>query len=538
VGWQRKPGRFGGSLTAGRPAGIIKFYGPRVRSLPAPAEAPERLPPTVDGSMSIWNKVLVGLILVASLAFFYLAMRTLQTHKHWRELVRDHIEGTGEGPAYRPGIDWYRTNAEELQEQIEAKTLELRILLAQRGRVWANCRPRVDAGTKQTGLVAVDTSGRGIAEKTVLYVFDESHVQQGGRYVGEFKVATLEVLDGNGNGALEQAECPPAFRQFFPAADRNGDGTLDPEEFSAAKAKYPGPEMLKPALAMTQEELDRLVGAVAADTSWRMYETMPADSHEALARIDPEQRKELLPADGADEYLKDGQLLSAEEVKAMGLQGRLIALDKDGRVMYADQDGKTLYSAGVDDRGRLLYVDSEGTFAYAAAVQKQGDASGEVTYEVQYLDQQGQVLPGVSVAEKQVGEGKGRYLRPLRDYGVLLKQAQLQRARLLRLIENASEDRAYVETALTEAKKQLGFRQTEQARLTADYRMFQDQGKVVAELLEGLKRDLKSCREAIDRLISENMAAAAQLDQFQQDALRQIEARSGSVAQSGTGEAG
>ena len=40
--------------------------------------------------MSIWNKVLVGLICVASLALFYLAARTLRTHQYWCDLARQH----------------------------------------------------------------------------------------------------------------------------------------------------------------------------------------------------------------------------------------------------------------------------------------------------------------------------------------------------------------------------------------------------------------------------------------------------------------
>ncbi len=36
--------------------------------------------------MSIWNKVLVGLIIVASIALFYLAARAMKTEQYWRDL--------------------------------------------------------------------------------------------------------------------------------------------------------------------------------------------------------------------------------------------------------------------------------------------------------------------------------------------------------------------------------------------------------------------------------------------------------------------
>ena len=35
--------------------------------------------------MSIWNKVLIGLILLASIGFFILGARALKTHQYWRE---------------------------------------------------------------------------------------------------------------------------------------------------------------------------------------------------------------------------------------------------------------------------------------------------------------------------------------------------------------------------------------------------------------------------------------------------------------------
>ena len=38
--------------------------------------------------MSIWNKILIGLIFVASVAFFYMAARTLKTHQYWRSVAQ------------------------------------------------------------------------------------------------------------------------------------------------------------------------------------------------------------------------------------------------------------------------------------------------------------------------------------------------------------------------------------------------------------------------------------------------------------------
>lgn len=42
--------------------------------------------------MSIWNKIVIGFVFVASVAFFYLAARTLKTHQYWRTLTLRHEE--------------------------------------------------------------------------------------------------------------------------------------------------------------------------------------------------------------------------------------------------------------------------------------------------------------------------------------------------------------------------------------------------------------------------------------------------------------
>ena len=55
--------------------------------------------------MSIWNKILIGLIIVALLPFFYMAARTLKTHQHWREKAQ----------AFEEQID----KQEELQELLQ-----------------------------------------------------------------------------------------------------------------------------------------------------------------------------------------------------------------------------------------------------------------------------------------------------------------------------------------------------------------------------------------------------------------------------------
>jgi soluble cytochrome b562 len=441
--------------------------------------------------MNIWNKILVGLILVASLGFFYMALRTLRTHQHWRVLAqrletkiqqvqednRQLIEGKGEGKEYQPGIDRLR--------------LQLRKMLVDRGRVWTDCKPQLGGQTQQTGLVTLAVDPHGIDPKTPLHVFDAKGIQQGGRYLGEFKVVRVDE------------------------ANKQVD--------------------LQPSVKMTDAELKRLAASAAANTTWIMYEIMPVDTHKAFAGLNEEELKKLLPAAGVEQYIKDGQLLTTEEVEKMGLQGKVMAVDANGRVLYVDQNGRTLYTSVVDDKGRLVYVDDQDHFVCAAAVQKKVEANGQTVYDVQYFDENGQVLPGASVVEKEIKQGKGKYLRRLRDYNVLLTDCYLQRSTLVRRMQNAAEDLAYVKAALADADEQEKFREREKALLTAEKQKAEYERTAVKGWLQKLAGEVKAYQDAVNRLITQNMAVAAQIDKIQQDAERRIDARTGRMAQSGGG---
>ncbi len=485
--------------------------------------------------MSIWNKVLIGLILVASLAFFYMALRTLRTHKHWREKAQQHekrikqiqednrqlVEGKGEGKQYQPGIERLR--------------LDLQKMLVGRGRVWRDCKPQPGPQTIQTGQVAVSCDVHGIGEKTVLYLFEQTDPGQSGSYLGKFKVTTFNALDKNSNGSLEPGELPPSLQPHLATADADKNGTLNFAEFDAAKPDYTGPEVLEPSMKMSTAELQRLA-ASAGKATWTMYEIMPADSHQAFAHLNQDELKKLLPAESVEEYLNDGQLLTTEEVEKMGLRGKVVAVDENGRVMYVDQNAKVLYASVVDENARLVYVDQKGEFAYAVDVQEKKDANGEVVYEPVYLDENGQPVPGTTVVEKELEDGKGKYVRWLRDYDVLLKDCHLQRSILLDLNEAAEQDLAYVVAALTEAEQQQKYRQRQRDLLTTEKQKCQYELTALDELRQKLLREVKACRDAVDRLIAENMTLAAQVEKNQRDAERRIDARTGRMAQSGVEE--
>jgi len=232
--------------------------------------------------MSIWNKVLLGLIFVASIAFFVLGARALQTHKYWGEQVLKLETELAEAAKSR----------REMEDEVRQLAVGLHGQLIDRGRVWYGCRPQqVSAETGEVSVMTDFPDPNGIEAQTVLWVFDEVDCQKGGSYLGQFTVA---AVGGQSNRLLQ----------------------------------------LKPCMRMSQEQRQRLQQSQATNgVTWALYETMPADNHQSFAGLDAEQLKALLPERSVEEYIMDGQLATLEAIKQRGLQGNVFKVDETGEIV-------------------------------------------------------------------------------------------------------------------------------------------------------------------------------------------------------------
>lgn len=248
-------------------------------------------------NMSIWNKVLVGLICVAALGFWYFSMRTLKTHKYWRDVARkmeqeldrttaaNVVLAEGDEKAEAKGIRWY-------QEQI-TKLVAAR----ERGRVWSNCEPRnFNPQTGQCTIVTDQPNPNGITLKGLLYVFEEKEADaagKGGRYLGEFEV---EALNEN------QVQVKPTMK-------------LSPRQLQIiAQASKP----------------------------WIVFEKMPLDDHEMIASLSEDEKKKMLPADSVASYMRDGADATWEQMEQWGVKGTLV--DETGKPLV-DGSGKPIPNA-------------------------------------------------------------------------------------------------------------------------------------------------------------------------------------------------
>ena len=207
--------------------------------------------------MSIWNKILIGLILVASLVFFFFAARTLKVHAAWRKSALDH-------QAAIASLEKKNLILQEGDPEVTGSMgirqikLEIEKRGRQRPRIWQGCTVRsVDAATGAAGVGVDVPNPHQIDKKTVLYVFDENEVPQGGCYLGKFTVTDV--------------------------ADKM--------------------VQLVPSVKMTPAELARLKKSKGP---WSLYENLPVDDRELFADWDEATKKAMLPATTVAQYIQDG----------------------------------------------------------------------------------------------------------------------------------------------------------------------------------------------------------------------------------------
>ncbi len=245
--------------------------------------------------MSIWNKVLVGLICLASLFFFYLAARTLKTNQNWRTEAARLEERINQLEKENERLfNGVRKPDGAVEPGIRQLRVELHELMVDRRRAWFHCTPNVvkrdpEDGSAEIVLTISDPSPHGIAEKTVLHAFEEADTRQGGKYLGEFTVT------------------------------------------KAAENKI----TLVPTWRLSKREIGKLDKAAEAKHSWMLYELMPQDNREIFADLDDEQLRSLLPASAVMEYIKDGEPAAEDDPDERVVDGRYVRQLRDYSVLFS-----------------------------------------------------------------------------------------------------------------------------------------------------------------------------------------------------------
>lgn len=142
--------------------------------------------------MNVWNKVLLGLIVVLLIPLAYFGLVALKTHKHWRDtankiearipVVTKEIERIEFGDPTDPKV-----------ESLQSVRVELYKYLVNRGRVWRNCAFQQADPQKGEYRASIDKPDpHELAAGAIVYVFDEAAVKDGGCFLGEFKVGGVD----------------------------------------------------------------------------------------------------------------------------------------------------------------------------------------------------------------------------------------------------------------------------------------------------------------------------------------------------------
>ncbi|MES1212993.1 MAG: hypothetical protein ABUL64_00265, partial [Singulisphaera sp.] len=187
--------------------------------------------------MSIWSKVLVVLILVATLPFFYLSMRLLKTNQAWRSEANKWEQAVSQQLNGPPDLA-------TLTEEARLANVKLHDVVVDRGRVWSNVTPeRPFNSNNGKGSVLVESPApHRIVPKMVLFAFDPTG------YLGEFQVTEA----GEKSVALE------------------------------------------PNMTLSERQLKRVS---TSPGNWTLYEVMPIDRHDIFTGLDQDALSKLLPAE-------------------------------------------------------------------------------------------------------------------------------------------------------------------------------------------------------------------------------------------------
>jgi hypothetical protein len=219
----------------------------------------------------VYQAILVAFVFLGTVTFFYLAARTLATHNAWgaaAKRMQNELESvekqTQELTRGGPPDDKGQPNPRGIAQLRE----DLYKLAVDRGGALFDVGVE---GVKDGAVqLAFKAAGHGLVPKAVLFAFDQTPFEEGGRYHGEFKVDSV-----SDDGAKVQ---------------------------------------ISPNLPLNEAQAQRLA---AAKGPWTLYTTMPIDDAAPFAQLDEPARRALVPASsqeyaGLERKLRDYEYLFHE----------------------------------------------------------------------------------------------------------------------------------------------------------------------------------------------------------------------------------
>jgi len=438
---------------------------------------------------SIPQMILVAFILLGSLVFFYFSARTFVLAKNWNDELKKYAVAINDVEHGKMVGNQIAENGEGI-DQLKAKRIrakhDIDVALAGRGRVWMQANMvRANADTGEITATVDDPTPHGIEAKTTLFVFEHNDKEKGGRYLGEFTVTS--VTD----------------KQI---------------------------KML-PSLALSQGELTEISRSRG---QLDLYEIMPVDSHSLFAQFDnrDELIKAMFSSDAQPEYSREVQLRTRQ-----GAAGPVVeyayspATDKDpeDRVYRWVKFNKDWSSDKVPADTAVAQAAPAGAAAPAApapgaapAVQafKTGDVALFDPETAKDLEAKGIA----SYATDRDDKGKV-FVRELRDYAQMFREATRQRTDLTAQIAAVSAQADRVEAAQTEVKADVQAVEKERTGLKSDLAKFQAEREAVTAFVASVEKRNEELRAKLSETFRANIRMAAELEQLNRRLLEEINRR-------------
>lgn len=283
--------------------------------------------------MSIWSRVLAGLIILMSMVFFYLATKTLAAHRSWQLAVQGYDIPLEKAQKDVQAIEDGNPNATPPVPSISELEVKLHDLMTGRGKVWRGCTVKTVSPTLDLLIEVPLPDPHQIQDKMVVYLFEES---EPGNFWGEYKVTGL----GEKSVQLSPTTLPP-----------------------------------------TKKLLDQQKARIGATrVAWSIYETLPTDRHDVFRGYDQAQLSQMMPGvppEVLQEYLRDGTDAQPNDPPERVFNGKYERLLRDYVVYYHELNREI---ASLRDQIAAAKTDE------AIAKKLQADAEKEVAGRVELID--------------------------------------------------------------------------------------------------------------------------------------------------------
>lgn len=461
----------------------------------------------------------------AAIVFVVFAALVLKTHQEWRQAYNRTLAALQAAQAQEKLLlegDPNGANPEDKRSVLSLKS-ELRQVLSDRGRVWPECTPRIDAAGLVVNVVPASTPtppaevNHQIKPNMVLYAFREVELIPGRErmphvYLGEFKVTA--------------------------APDKAPEIALTPvsplDQYQLTQAQQPG--------------------------TWTLYEIMPVDSHHLFAVDDLVDNVEgktamfgkMLPAEQIaaympnslnlpadkyqqliDSYARDGQKALETDspestwMKVRFLKEHKIDVDSDAPATPFSNDNFDLSGAAL--RAELRHG-VEGGSAFAP------DDYGFFPRDLEPDPQSGRYADGS--AEQLLNDGIVErdqteplvYVRPLNNYEHAYHEIARRSLRLDSDMQLVTDDTKVITDAIAHTQKQIDTRQAEFAKLDSDRKEFRDEAAQIAEYHKSLTNTHAALVSALNGLYHANLTLAEELATLQKSMAADIDRRAAAVA--------